>query len=224
MLQSVVFEPPIAMESDKKPWERQERESARWFMRFRLYLNLGTKRTVNAAYEVEHQVDSKEKQRKSRTKCGPEWYNAARRWQWEERAHAWDKEQDEHKAALMRQIAMRCAFVSRPFRIVELNTMAEALMRAMEKGIAAELYVPLSKQLQSLLRDIAEETALWGVTIDASCDAAALDALKQGGERLKEIAEEREAEEDAALDAQIADLARRGLLEKYKTDRPLTTY
>ncbi len=200
--------------TDKKPWDRQEQESARWFLRFRNYLNLGLKRSINATFEAEHQADSKEKQGKTRTKCGPEWYNAAKRYQWAERAKAWDTKETERKARLMHYIVAQEPFVSRPFRITQLNSMAESLMHTLEKGCEAKLALAITKQLQSLMHDIADEIAAWEVTVDASCDAFALESLKAKQQRMTELYREQEKQKEAELDAKIADFERRGLIDR----------
>lgn len=126
-------------------------------MRFRNYLQPGTKRSINAAYELEHKAEGKDKQRKTRTKTGPEWYQAAKRYRWEERAQAYDREQDEQRSQLMQQIALKCAFVSRPFRIVQLNAMAEGLMREVERGCETTMFLAIIRQIQALMHDITEE-------------------------------------------------------------------
>jgi phosphatidylserine/phosphatidylglycerophosphate/cardiolipin synthase-like enzyme len=206
-----VFEPQ-SMHTDlmdaKKPWERQEGESARWFMRFRNYLSLGSKRSINGTFELER----KNKQEKSRTNAGPEWYNAAKRYQWQDRAESWDRDQDGHKAIIMQAIAAKCSFVSRPFRIVQLNSLADTLMRETEKGQEVQVFLALTKQIQSLMHDIQDEIAAWGVPLDAATDAAALDAYREKGKRMNALQQEREEIADAEIDAMIAQL------EKHRPD------
>lgn len=203
---AMIYEPTpltVAQVSARKAWERADGEPARWFMRFRNYLALGRKRSINAVYEAEKQ----EKASKSRGKAGETWYNAARRYQWVQRADAWDNEQDERKALLMRQIAMKCAFVSPAFRLTQLNALAETLMREVEKGQPAALFLAMARQMQAVMHDIADEVAAWGVPLDASCDAAALGALERKHERMAELQQAREEQEDYEMDLAIQKLA-----------------
>jgi hypothetical protein len=191
-------QPVLVLHSEYRPetypWERQEGESARWFFRFRNYLYLGPMRSVNAAAELER----KSKKEKSRTNTGPEWYNAAKRYQWQERAEAYDKEQDEQKAALLREIAMKSPFISKPFRLVQLNSLVDTLSRQLEQGRDSVTFLALTKQIQSIMHDIRDELEEWYIHPDASCDAAAFDAYKQRQKRMQELEQERQdiAEED----------------------------
>lgn len=190
MAQPAIYEPlMIHPEQDtmKKPWEREEGESAKWFFRFRNFLALGPTRSIRAVFESE----KKTKEVVRSYKCGETWYNAARRYHWQSRADAYDNEQDEQKAAQMREIAMKCAFTSRPYRIAQLNSMAEGLSRALENELELSISLVTIKQLTSLMQEIAKEIDAWGVHFDASCDAAALDALKQKQQRMVELEQER---------------------------------
>ena len=190
MPQPAIYEPTLLHPEQivaRKPWERQEGESAKWFFRFRNYLALGSNRSVHAVFEAEN----KKGQAKASYNPGKGWYNAAKRYQWQIRADAWDNEQDEQKAEQMRQIAMQCAFTSRPYRITQLNSMAETLSRQLEKGLEISIALATVKQIQMLMQEIAREIEAWGVRFDASCDAAALDALKQKEKRMNELEQER---------------------------------
>src|SRR5262249_26447057 len=100
-------------------------------------------------------------------------------------------------------IAMQCAFTSRPFRIAQLNSMAETLSRELEKGHEPPVFLALVKQIQSLMQEIAKEIDAWGVHFDASCDAAALNILKQKYQRMEELAQEREAIEEEKTDRML---------------------
>lgn len=200
----------------KKPWERQEGETAKWHMRFKNFLVLGPKRTINAVFEAE----TKKKQEKSRRNAGPEWYNSAKKYQWKERAEAWDAEQDEQKANLLRQIAMTSPFISKPFRLIQLNSMADALARCLEQGHDAATYITLTKQLQCLMHDIRAELEEWNIHPDSSCDAAALDAWKQRGKRLQAFEQERQDAKDEETDRILAQIVLRHpeLLPGYNVD------
>ena len=57
MPQPAIYEPTLLHPEQivaKKPWERQEGESAKWFFRFRNYLALGSNRSVNAVFDAEN--------------------------------------------------------------------------------------------------------------------------------------------------------------------------
>jgi len=77
MPQPAIYEPQLLHPEQittQKPWERAEGEPAKWFFRFRNYLALGPKRSVNAVFEAERQ----EKAGKSSNKAGTTWYSAVR--------------------------------------------------------------------------------------------------------------------------------------------------
>src|SRR5438034_11658553 len=77
----------------KQPRERLPNESAKWFFRFRTFLALGPKRSVRAVYDAEQQ----QKATKGRGNPGTTWYSVVKRYQWWERAEAWDAEQSNQK-------------------------------------------------------------------------------------------------------------------------------
>lgn len=84
---------------ESKPWDQMEGESDLWYGRFRSYLLMGFKRSVNAVYDREN----KEKQGKTSTKIGPEWYDAAKIWKWVERARLHDKHQRDEEDKIIAQ-------------------------------------------------------------------------------------------------------------------------
>ncbi len=180
-------------------------------MRFRNFLALGPKRSVRAVYDAEQQ----QKASKGRGNPGTTWYSAVKRYRWWERAEAWDKEQSNHKAQMLRQIAMRSPFVSRPFRIVQLNSAANTLMMELEKGHPPDVFLAMLKQLRELMHDITAEVESWNVPIDSTCDAAALAALDEKIERQKELAQEREDIEEEELERQIALAQMNGSLDHW---------
>src|SRR5258708_2251886 len=168
-----MFETTMAELPAIKPWERMEGEPARWFLRFRNSLKMGPRRTVNAVFERERQ----EKAGKPTNKAGSRWYNAALHWQWEARAEAYDGHVDEQKAAAMRAIATSLPFVSRPYRLVQLNMLAEGLMRRTAETDDLPEHIACIRTMQSLMHDIAEEVTSWGIPLDHTADSAALLAL-----------------------------------------------
>lgn len=76
-----------------QPWEQREGEPDIWFGRFQKYLLLGPNRTLVAGYRAG--ARHKKKTRQSAEKRAHQgvpgaWRNAARKWEWLERAAAWD--------------------------------------------------------------------------------------------------------------------------------------
>src|SRR5438105_3891107 len=96
------------------PWERQKGEQARWYLRFRIYLALGPKRSLQAAVEAERQVEEAPNSPKNGEEEGAQkkvsasptlklsvpgaWKQASRTWHWVERARAFDLYRQEQKA------------------------------------------------------------------------------------------------------------------------------
>lgn len=78
------------------PWERQRNgdgglEPMLWFSRFdQFYRSLGPERSIHRAYNEWRRI---EKARKPSTATPVAWSGAAKRWNWNERAEAWDKAQ-----------------------------------------------------------------------------------------------------------------------------------
>lgn len=210
-IQPAIYEPVLLHPEQiatQKPWERAEGESAKWHMRFRNYLTMGPKRSVHAIFQAEKQSMVE----KSRGRPGETWYNAAKKYHWQERADAWDAEQDEQKAALIRDIALKSSFVSKPFRLVLLNSMADTLSRELEQGHSPAMFIALTKQIQSLMHDIQSELQEWDIHPDASCDAAALGALKRKEKRMEELAQERQDIEEEKANHMLEECIRRGLV------------
>lgn len=178
-----VFEEQTAEAPVTKSWERQEGEPARWFLRFRNYVQLGARRSVNAVFELERQ----EKSGKVSNKAGSRWYGVARYWQWEARAAAYDAEVERQSAAAMRDIAANMPFVSRPYRLVQLNTLAAALMSKIEAGMEVTDFLASARMLQSLMHDITEEVTAGGYSLDQTADSAALLTFARKHLRLEDL-------------------------------------
>lgn len=211
MTQPAIHEPLLHVVEQNKPWERLPYESAKWQMRFRRYLALGPKRSVNQVFLQEQQ----ERNVKSRGKVGSTWYNAVKKFEWERRAEAYDAEQSNQRAQMLRQIAMRSPFVSRPFRIVQLNSAANSLMMELEKGHPPDVFLAMVKQLRELMHDINAEVESWNVPIDSSCDAAALAAYEAKIERQKELEQERETIQEEELEHKMMLVKLNGSLDRY---------
>jgi len=75
------------------PWERPPGEGGRWFARFERFRLAGPARSLLALFNADRLARGLPKQR-----CVPgAWAQAAKRWRWQERAQAWD-EQQQHLA------------------------------------------------------------------------------------------------------------------------------
>lgn len=71
------------------PWQRQKDEPIAWFQRFDLYRQMGPhKRSLLAVYRLEQ---SEADPSRALAKCAPgNWRSAAKTWNWQQRADAWD--------------------------------------------------------------------------------------------------------------------------------------
>ena len=97
------------MEGERRVWERREGEPGRWYGRFLIYLELGPARSLREACRVAN------RKTREQVHCAyGSWCDQARRWEWRERATAWDIEQRELLAASERaaMLAMRARRVA----------------------------------------------------------------------------------------------------------------
>ncbi len=161
--------------SDERIWNRQENEPPIWYSRFMRFLLMYPKRSVSAVFTAEH--EGKNKQEKTRTNAGPEWYNAAKQWQWEERAEAYDVAQfaEEEK---VRQRVYRSGWALDHNRVLTLMEVAQSLRKMVDEpdkvwlpdvksvgtGPTAErvdllqFNADLYRELREYLTDISDET------------------------------------------------------------------
>jgi hypothetical protein len=81
--------------TDRESWDRQPDEPNLWFSRFERYRLAGSGRSLRAAVNA----DLTDQGKKKRSIPGA-WSRAATRWQWRERAEAWDEyERQQARAA-----------------------------------------------------------------------------------------------------------------------------
>lgn len=74
-----------------EPWEQQPRETAQYFRYFMMYLTMDRlDRSLVDAYRIGHGHQITD----THIIPPPSWYPVARRWKWEDRALAYDREQD----------------------------------------------------------------------------------------------------------------------------------
>lgn len=116
------------MEPERKAWERMEGESLKWYSRFdKFRLMKPWKRSINAVYEEEET----ENHGKVRTKIAGKWYEIAQKWQWNERADAWDthcREERDRNIALEEEEISKSEYALKHKRIQALNGLSEQLM------------------------------------------------------------------------------------------------
>src|SRR5256885_3768892 len=116
------------MDEERKIWEQQQDEPDLWYGRFRVFLRLGTRRSVNAVFEKE----SKKKKEEARTNTGPRWYEAAKEWNWETRARAHDeyvRAEEDRIIAEERDKIMRSGFALQHKRIQLLDRLSRKLVK-----------------------------------------------------------------------------------------------
>jgi hypothetical protein len=113
---------------ERKSWEQMEEEPDLWYGRFRSYLRLGSKRSVNALYAKA--AKNSEKQRN--LDAGGDWYDIEKEWNWKERARAYDEYQRAEEDRIIeeeRDKVLRSGFALQHKRIKELDRLARKLIR-----------------------------------------------------------------------------------------------
>lgn len=76
------------MEEEQHPWERMKDEPNLWYDRLVSYLQMGPSRSLLGAVHLEEAQKSTEKRSSS---VPGSWYEASKRWEWKDRAEAWDE-------------------------------------------------------------------------------------------------------------------------------------
>lgn len=71
------------------PWDMLPEEPVLWFHRFELYRSLGPSRSIANASRLAAKLDPLKEYDENR-RAGQDWYEAAKQWQWQERAEAFD--------------------------------------------------------------------------------------------------------------------------------------
>jgi hypothetical protein len=173
-------EQDFGQSQELEPWLRQKNEPAEWYMRFKCYLDMGSKRSLRAvvASESGTQVNTKEGKKLSDVSVPRAWRRASKLWRWVERTAAYDLAQLEKQAGYLRETANKTRFASKAYRI-QLDWLARTLKDEMLQPLTlADRHAAMAR-LQSVMRDMAREMeGVDGVTLDM-CDAAAYDAIKQ---------------------------------------------
>jgi hypothetical protein len=118
------------MDEERKVWEQniEQGEPDLWYGRFVKFMRLGTRRSVNAIFQKE----AKKSQEKTRTNAGPEWYEAAKQWNWAQRAKEYDTYQRSEEDRIIeeeREKVLRSGFALQHKRIELLDKLSRKLIR-----------------------------------------------------------------------------------------------
>jgi hypothetical protein len=179
----------------RKPWQRQEGESALWYNRYCLFRDLGYKRTMQAALEKERSkisalkstdarassTENSQKLEKTRKKgqlaevpkpakaqVPGSWKQASITWRWVERARAWDAFAIEYMVEKNMEDLFENSHTLPMTRIHSLQSMLKALSNiynAQNHVMTHEQNCMYVARMQSLLRDIKEEMRVYDETI-----------------------------------------------------------
>jgi hypothetical protein len=158
-------------QSDEATWKKQPNEPTLWFRRFD-HFRLMEDRTIPAAYrELTHDDENN---------TPGNWYKYAKKWQWENRAAAWDAHLDaewEKQLKKERTRILRARYALQHKRIEALDDLAQKLIDYLEdedniwlpdvKGIGTgptaervdliRFNAPLISEIRATLADIAAE-------------------------------------------------------------------
>ncbi|TMC20793.1 MAG: hypothetical protein E6J34_11480 [Chloroflexi bacterium] len=198
--------------ADKSSWERQKNEPALWYMCFKRYLEMGTKRSLRAVYVAEPVAQKATKKQAATQKSLSDvsvpgsWTRAAKVWNWTTRAREYDLTQMEKDATKIRAIAEKTPHASRAYRLITLDTCGQVLRNILEQigSIPPDkmsLYLSVIARYQSVMRDIAVE--LQGVELTDLCDATAYDTYQVENQvrRMKKAQRTQKKKEESAYDA-----------------------
>lgn len=171
----------------RQPWFRHDGESVLWFNRFRRYMNLGPKRSLQAAVEQEQsqitalkspkEPPKKEGSSRKKSSVGQiavlppakpqvpgSWKAASRMWNWVERAKAYDASVIDQWAQRNIDHAFSELFSNTAGRLVALNALFEteqAMFNANCGKMTFEQFNATMARMQSILRDIRDESKLY---------------------------------------------------------------
>ncbi|HEX3642862.1 MAG TPA: hypothetical protein VHV10_16375 [Ktedonobacteraceae bacterium] len=117
------------MNDERKPWDQleDEGESSLWYGRFRAYLLMGFKRSVNAVFQQELE----ERGGDWRDEAYGSWYDYAKKYRWDDRVAAYDAhwiEEQDKLIAQEREVVIRTGFALQHKRIEALNSTLEELL------------------------------------------------------------------------------------------------
>jgi hypothetical protein len=183
-------EQDLGQNDPSEPWLRQKNEPAVWYMRFKRYLDMGSKRSLRAvlADEAGTQVNTKEGKKLSDVSVPRPWRRASKLWRWVERAAAYDLAQVEKQAVRIREMAGTVPHASKAYRIMQLDYLARLLKDNIKPGIELRWCLALTARYQSVMSDLAREMEGIDEETLQMCDASAMHSV------LKEVVEKHYAE------------------------------
>lgn len=136
-------------QDQREPWEQLEGEDNLWYDRFTLFRLLGSKRTLSAA----HRQEVAKSRKKSQYLPGS-WRDAAKQWQWKERAEVWDAQRREDLECEVDQVLSEGLALMHE-RVRSLKKRADKIDKLLDKEKKPSSY--LVEQWRGLLADIADE-------------------------------------------------------------------
>jgi len=143
--------------TDEKPWFRQQNEPAVAFLHFRIYLDLGPRRSLRKAVAIDRGIDVGDEGLRD-IKIPGSWIRASKVWDWKERAAAYDLNNLNEHSKLFKKIATCLPYCSKYYRVCQLHSMAAVLeQQLLRSDLAINTFIALTARLQSVMRDMAAE-------------------------------------------------------------------
>jgi len=119
------------MDEERKLWDRMDEEPMLWYGRFRAFLLMGSRRSVNAVFSMEQESTKNDENLREPNAPG-EWYKTEKEWNWKERAHKYDEHWIEEQDEIIRQErekVLRLGFALDYKRIEALNKLADKMIQ-----------------------------------------------------------------------------------------------
>jgi len=166
--------------TEQEPWKKQPHEPTLWFRRFEAFLQMQPERTIQAVYrEITKDDDNN---------APGSWYKQAQKWQWENRAAAWDAHLDaEWEKSLKRERTkvMRKRYALQHKRIEALDELAQKLIDYL--GDEDNIWLPDVKQIG--YGKFAEKVELirFNAPLMSEIRATLADIAAERGERVKNV-------------------------------------
>lgn len=164
---------------EETPWARQPDEPLLWFRRFERFRLMEPNRSIAAIFQQEELAKNREK---PRTKPTGDWYEQAQKFQWEERAAAWDASvlEDLEKQVKAEQAKiLLTGYALRHQRVIALNSLAEKLLEELKDE--DKLWLPDAKTVAGLPFDLRRFNA----PLIQELRATLADLAAEMGERVK---------------------------------------
>ena len=159
-----------------------EGEPDLWYGRFRVYLLMGSRRSVGAVYRKEYHV----KARQTTLKISGDWYEAAKQWNWLERARDYDEFQraeEDRIIAEEKEKVLRSGFALMHKRIKELDRLSRKLIQ-MEKD-ESKVWIPEIRTIGSGDNAQHIEKLVFNAPLYQTIDKLFDSIAKETGERVK---------------------------------------